>query len=115
MRRKSLAVVTAALVALATSAVPAVAATKNVKVADNFFSPAKLTVKPKTTIKWKWSNVNADSHDVFLNKGPSGVKKFHSAPAATFFSFKRTLKKTGRYKFVCTLHEEMRMTITVRR
>ncbi len=35
------------------------------------------------------------------------MRKFHSEPASAGYTFKRTLKKTGRYKIVCTLHEEM--------
>jgi len=43
------------------------------------------------------------------------VKKFHSEAASTDYTFKRKLKVAGKYKIVCTLHEEMRMTIRVRR
>ena len=42
------------------------------------------------------------------------MKKFHSEPASTDYSFKRKLSKPGKYKIVCTLHEEMRMTIRVK-
>jgi plastocyanin len=92
-----------------------VAKTKTVKVADNFYSPKKLTVVKGTTIKWVWSNRNADSHDVYLNKRPKGVKHFQSAPAATFFSFKRKLEKAGTYKILCTFHENMTMRIDVKK
>ncbi len=91
-----------------------VAKTKTVKVADNFYSPKKLTVAKGTTIKWVWSNRNADSHDVYLYKKPKGVKRFQSAPAATFYSFKRKLKKAGTYKLLCTFHEGMTMRIDVK-
>lgn len=90
------------------------AATKTVKVADNFYSPKKLAVAKGTTIKWKWSNRNADSHDVYLNKRPKGVKRFQSPPAATFFSYKRKLAKAGTYKLLCTFHENMTMRIDVK-
>jgi plastocyanin len=86
---------------------------KNVKVADNFYSPKKLRVPPKSTIVWKWSRLNGDSHDVYLEKGPKGARKFQSAPAATDFSFKRKLRKVGRYMVICTFHENMAMTIRV--
>ena len=49
-----------------------------------------------------------------LTKGPKGVKKFQSEAAATDYTYKRKLTKAGTYKLVCTLHEEMRMTIRVR-
>ena len=43
------------------------------------------------------------------------MKKFHSEAAATDYSYKRKLTVPGTYKIVCTLHEEMRMTIRVTR
>ena len=119
MRRRTIAAA-AALVLGGTGAVAAAsptaqtAKTKKVKVADNFYTPKKLTVAKGTTIKWVWSNRNADSHDVYLNKKPKGVKHFQSAPAATFFSFKRKLKKPGTYKLLCTFHEGMTMRIDVK-
>ena len=39
----------------------------------------------------------------------------HTRAAAGGFSFKRKLKVPGKYEIVCTLHEEMAMTIKVRR
>jgi plastocyanin len=56
-----------------------------------------------------------DVHDVKLKSGPKRVKKFHSQPASSDFSFKRKLTVVGKYKVICTLHENMRMTIRVRR
>ena len=46
---------------------------------------------------------------------PAGVRKWHSEPASSGYRFKRTLRKPGRYKVICTLHEEMTMTIRVKR
>jgi plastocyanin len=53
-------------------------------------------------------------HDVKLSNGPNGAKKFQSDPGGAGFKYKRTLKVPGAYKIVCTLHEEMTMTIRVR-
>jgi plastocyanin len=103
-------------VALALALVPAAPA-KTVKIGDNFFSPKKLTVDRGSTVRWKWPAADeaGDVHDVALTKRPKGVKRFHSEAAATDYSYKRKLKKPGTYKIVCTLHEEMRMTIKVRK
>ena len=49
-----------------------------------------------------------------LKKGPKGVKKFQSDPAAADFTYKRTLKVKGKYSIICTFHENMVQTITVR-
>ena len=103
-------------------ATPAVAAAKpkgkTVRLYDNYFVPDAVKVKSGATVTWKWpgfDEASGDVHDVKLKSGPKGVKKFHSQPAAADFTFKRKLKKAGKYKVVCTLHEEMRMTIRVRR
>ena len=100
------------------SAAPVQGATKKtVDVGDNYFAPKTLTVKRGTTITWRWPGFEeaGDVHDVKLTSGPKGVKKFQSEAAATDYSYKRKLTVAGTYKLVCTLHEEMRMTIKVRR
>lgn len=113
------AVAAAALVgAVALAAVPtsdaAKTPVKKVNVGDDYFGPVKLTVKPGTKIVWKWLSTNGNSHDVKLKKGPRGVKRFHSDPAAADFVYKRTLKVKGKYSIICTLHENMVQTITVK-
>lgn len=91
------------------------APTKTVKIFDNYYEPAKLTVRKGTTVVWKWPAVTGDSHDVTLEKGPKGVKKFQSEVAGSAYTYKRKLKVPGRYDIICTLHEEMTMKIVVRR
>lgn len=113
----------AGLAAASAAAVPAAAGggtrkpqKKTVKIADNYYSPSKLTVNRNSTITWKWPDVTGDTHDVLLKKGPKGVKKFQSETAGSFYSYKRKLTKPGKYQIICTLHEqEMKMTITVRK
>ena len=108
----------AAAAGAALAAAPATASAPKpriVKIADNYYLPAKLTVKPRTRIVWRWPAEAGDVPDVKLKSAPKGVKRFHSEPASAGYTFKRTLEKPGRYKIVCTLHEEMTMTITVRR
>jgi plastocyanin len=104
-------------VALLMGAAPAQAATKTVRLYDNSFVPDSLRVPRGTVVVWKWPGADeaGDVHDVKLKSGPRGVKKFHSEAAATEYSFRRRLRKPGRYRIVCTLHEEMTMRIKVRR
>jgi plastocyanin len=112
------AVLALVLAGAALSAAPATAAApkpRTVTINDNYYLPAKLTIKPRTKVVWRWPAEAGDVHDVKLKAAPKGVKKFHSEPASAGYAFKRTLEKPGRYKIVCTLHEEMTMTITVRR
>jgi plastocyanin len=109
----ALAIAGAALVAA-----PAVARApkpRTVTIADNYYAPTKLTVKKGARLTWRWPDVAGDVHDVKLKSAPKGVKKFHSEPASSLYEFKRRLKTPGRYRIVCTLHEEMAMTIRVKR
>jgi plastocyanin len=85
-----------------------------VKVGDDYFAPLKLKVASGTTVAWKWLPVNGDTHDVFLKRGPRGVKHFHSDPAAASFKYKRKLTVKGTYTVICSFHAHMVMTITVR-
>jgi plastocyanin len=120
-----------ALIALALTGVAAVAAApagampadavrkpqkKTFDVVDNFYSPKKLTVNLKSRINWVWTDESADVHDVKLVSAPKGVKRFQTEPGSAGYTYSKTLTKPGVYKFICTLHEEdnMRMTITVR-
>ena len=118
MIHRGTAVTVAAVVALS-GAAPAVAAApkpKIVTVNDNYFQPDSLKVKPDTVVKWKWpSDMAIDVHDVKLKSAPKGVKKFHSDPASSGYRYTRTFKVPGKYKVICTLHEEMTMTITVKK
>jgi plastocyanin len=89
---------------------------KTIHIGDNFFTPDSVKVKKGTIVTWKWPGFDeaGDVHDVKLKSGPKHVKKFHSEAASTEYSFKRKLKVPGKYKIICTLHEDMRMTIRVR-
>jgi plastocyanin len=104
-------------VALLVGAAPAQAARKTVRIYDNYFLPDSLSVKRGTMVVWRWPGAEeaGDVHDVKLKSGPRGVKKFQSEAAATEYTFRRRLRTAGRYRIVCTLHEEMTMRIRVRR
>jgi plastocyanin len=108
------AVLTAAL-ALVPASVAGTGAKRTITIGDNFYAPTKVTVKAGTTVTWKWPDDTGDSHDVKLKSGPKGAKAFHSEEAAAAYSFKRKLTVPGTYKIICTLHEEMKQTIVVKR
>ena len=117
MRRGPLLIVVLAGVALLSAAPAQAARHKTVKIGDNYFAPDTLKVKRGTIVTWKWPSFDmaGDVHDVKLKSGPKHVKKFHSEPASSDYSFRRKLKVAGKYRIICTLHEDMRMTIRVRR
>ncbi|HEX8854698.1 MAG TPA: plastocyanin/azurin family copper-binding protein [Thermoleophilaceae bacterium] len=107
--------VVAGTLVLALAAGAGGASRKTVRLGDNYYTPPKLTVSKGTTIVWKWPSDTGDTHDVTLGKRPKGVKKFQSELASIDYSYKRTLKVPGRYYIYCSLHDDMRQTITVKR
>jgi plastocyanin len=110
------ALLVAALLAAGAPHAPALAArAREVAVRDYVYEPARLTVVKDTLIRWRWPAEPIDVHDVYLYKGPSGVKTFMSEPASSGYVFSHRLRRPGLYRIVCTLHEGMAMTIRVRR
>jgi plastocyanin len=83
------------------------ARTVNVTVGDDFYRPARLTVSRGTRVVWRFRG--REEHNVTVASGP---QRFHSPDQRTG-SFARTLRRTGRYTVVCTLHGQM-MRIRVR-
>lgn len=108
-------VLTVAVAGLVLAAPAATAVRKRVGVYDNYYLPAKLTVKRGTTITWTWPAEVGDVHDVKLGRHPKGARTFWSEPGASGYAFSRRLTVPGTYRIVCTLHGAMTMTITVKR
>jgi plastocyanin len=102
-----------------TSTRPAAAATaaaakpkavvKKVVVADDFYSPTKLTIKVGDKVNFVWSPTNVNTHNVTLVSGPKGVskKQFTSGDGSIDFHFERTFTVPGKYHFQCTIHPTM--------
>jgi plastocyanin len=92
-------------------AVPALGATRSVKVGDNYFvknGGATVSVAKRTKVKWNFAGSNP--HNVTVTSGPV---KF-SSPTRSSGSYSRTVTRAGTYKIVCTIHDGMRMTLKVR-
>jgi plastocyanin len=116
-RRSLLALTGVAAVAAAPAlALGASAPRKTIGVHDNYYGPAKVTVKAGTTVRWVWEDDANDVHDVKLQSAPAGVRKFQTEPLAIGDTFSKKLTKPGTYKIICTFHEEeMTMRITVKK
>ena len=107
MLKKLIAVGAAGTVAAA-FAVPALAATKSISVADDVFKPKSTTVSKGTTVRFRWTGKNP--HNVVRTSGPS----FSQIGTRTKGSVSRKLSKKGTYKLVCSIHPGMNLTIRVR-
>ena len=94
------------------AAAPAYAATRTVKVGDDWFvkpGNANKTVAKGTTVKFK--NVGDSAHAVKVRKGPAKFSKSALLPGKTY---KKTLTKTGKYKIYCDIHDGQKFTLTVK-
>jgi plastocyanin len=112
MRKLLVAVLIAA--ASAVLAVPALAATRSVKIGDDYFvrkgSVPTVTVKKGTTVTWRWAG--KDMHNVAVIKGPA---KFRSS-FKTSGAYSKQVTRTGTYTLVCTIHQpDMKMKLRVTR
>ena len=89
---------------------------RSIDVGDNFFSRERLTVDRNTRLVFRWQAENNVPHDVALDSGPRGVTKWNSPVRTKDYTYRRTLRKAGTYKIICTLHPtQMRLTVRVRR
>jgi plastocyanin len=89
--------------------------TKKVEVIDNAFTPTKVTITSGSSVRWAWSNQNYNTHNVTLQKGPKGVKKFRSVNGARGLTFTHKFTKAGTYTFNCTIHPDMIVKVTVKK
>ena len=107
MTRKLVAV---AVTAFAVAAVPAHAGTtKTVAVKNNSFSPGSVSIKKGDTVAWKWTQGGVP-HNVTPASGAAGS----ATSSKKGFTFTKTFSKAGTFKYVCTIHSNMKVTVKVR-
>ncbi|HEX2413170.1 MAG TPA: hypothetical protein VHJ39_18550 [Solirubrobacteraceae bacterium] len=103
-------ILAAAFAALA--AAPASAATRTIRIDDNYFGrsgdPPTVTVDKGTVVKWRWRGTRR--HNVTVDSGP---RSFYSRTKRSG-RFKRTMRVRGSYRIICTVHDPgMRMRLVV--
>ena len=103
-----------ALILAIALAAPAAAATRNVKVGDDYYvragSPPTVSVKKGTTVKWNW--VGRRRHNVVVQRGPVSFQSKLKRSG----SYSRRMRRVGTYRIVCSIHQpDMAMTLKVRR
>jgi plastocyanin len=105
LRRIPLAVSLAAAVAFGGhSALSTAAATRTISVKDDVFAPKKATVSKKTLVTWRWAS-DSGAHDVVSR----GTKRFKSSEIKSRGVHRYRFKRTGTYRYICTLHEDVGM------
>jgi plastocyanin len=112
MRKLLVALLIAA--ASAVLATQALAATRSVKVGDDYFvrkgSIPTVTVKKGTKVTWRFAG--KELHNVAVTKGPA---KFHSSYKDSG-TYSKRVTRTGTYRIVCSIHQpDMTMKLRVTR
>lgn len=96
---------------------PSVGAAAEVLVRDKYFSPVEVEIPRSGSVLWLWGNENADAHNVTLLEGPKGVSPYDFetplSPSINY-TFKRSFRVPGTYRFACSLHHLMTMTVEVK-
>ena len=110
-------VITFVLVAglLGPAVAPAAAATKRVRVGDNFFvrdsGVPTVTVNRGDRVTWVWRGDS--SHNVKVTRGPSRLGGGSATQRSGRFS--KVVRKRGTYTIVCTVHgardQSMRLVV----
>ena len=83
-----------------------------VKLGDNFFKPAKRTIRRGTKVRFQW--IGHNPHNVTRTRGP-GRRFVSRTTSRRGVNFAKRFKKRGTYRLICTIHPtEMRLTLRVR-
>jgi plastocyanin len=111
---RKLLVATLIAAASAVLATQALAATRSVKIGDDYFvrkgSVPTVTVKKGTKVTWRWTG--KDLHNLAVTKGPV---KFRSSFKSSG-TYSKRVTRTGTYTIVCTIHQpDMKMKLRVTR
>ena len=103
-----LALAAAAAVAMPVSGVAGAATTKTVTMKNIRYSPTAVTISRNDRVKWIWRD-GSIRHDVRLRSGGFKASTLKSTGTYTL-----TFKRSGTFRFFCSVHSEMKGRVTVR-
>lgn len=83
------------------------AATRTVKLKDSYFSPASITSRGKTTLRFVWAG------ELRHNLVGRGIPERYARPRTRYPALVRTYGR-GVWRFSCTIHPGMEMKLRVR-
>jgi plastocyanin len=84
-------------------------ATRTVTLKDIAFSPRSLTISKRTTVRFAFRD-GTTTHNVTS----TGARRFATVADRSAGSASRTFRRSGTYRYECTLHPGMTGRITVR-
>jgi plastocyanin len=92
---------------LAVAATQALAATRSIRVGNNFFGPRTVTIHRGARLTWRF---HGSLHNVTVRRGPQHFRSGNRSHG----KFSHRFTRRGTYRIVCTIHPGMRMTVKVR-
>jgi plastocyanin len=96
-------------VAAATGAPAGASSSHTVRIKDIDFNPRATTVHRGDTVRWVWLD-GSTPHNVKSR----GASSFRSSPTKTRGTYTVRFTRAGTYKYVCTIHFNMKGKIVVR-
>jgi plastocyanin len=109
LRTRLIAVLVAVAAVAAAIAVPALAATKTVRVGpQNRFGTSSMTISKRDTVRFRWTG-NLP-HNVRISAGP---QRGQIASARRSGTVSRRFSRAGRYTIVCDIHPGMTLRLRV--
>jgi plastocyanin len=111
--KRLIALLVAVAAVAAAIAVPALAATKSVRVGpQTSFGPKSLRIKSGDTVRFRWSG--SLPHDVVITKGPGIRGRKTISRVRTRGTVSKRFNTKGTYSILCQIHApKMKMTIRV--
>ena len=86
--------------------------TARVAMKDTKFEPKSLTVAKGTTVTW--TNDDSVNHDVTKDAGPGPDFASGNGDLAKGDTFEQTFNTPGKVDYVCTVHPDMKASLTVK-
>jgi plastocyanin len=84
-----------------------------IRVLDNRFSPASVTISAGDSVTWRWEGSNFHTVTHGTNPTTPAVKLFDSSPAKGSGTFGYRFNDPGTYPYYCDPHRTMGMTATI--
>jgi plastocyanin len=109
MRRLSIACLTGLLAALAAVGTGDAAGTRTVEVEDIDFKPGVVTIRKGSTVRWSFRD-GPTEHNVRSRGRP----RFTGSPVKLGGTHTVRFRRSGTYRYVCTLHPGMAGRVVVR-
>lgn len=103
------ALVGAAVTGAATAAGTASSSTATVQIKDIDFKPKRVTIRRGGSVRWLFQDARTP-HNVHS----VGRPRFRSSQTKQEGSHRVTFKRSGRFRYVCTIHLNMKGTVVVR-